>query len=92
MSAAESTTDHDVIRKRIEARGGHPAIVKAMERDGKGDGILRVDFRDHGDKLDDVEWDEFCEVLDENKLAFLHRDETADGRESRFSKFASREA
>ena len=91
MRAAESTTDHAVIRNWIEARGGHPAIVKATEHDGKGDGILRVDFRDHGDKLDDVDWDAFFKVFDENKLAFLHQDKTADGKESRFSKFVSRE-
>ena len=41
MSASsETTTDHDAIRKWVEARGGHPARVKGR---GPG-GILRVDF------------------------------------------------
>ena len=91
MSAAQTMIDHDDIRQWIEDRGGRPAIVKATEHDGKGEGILRVDFQDGGNKLDDVEWDEFFKVFDDNNLAFLHQDETADGSESRFNKFVARE-
>lgn len=95
MSAAETTTDHDTIRKWIEERKGAPSVVRATEGDSKDeghvDGILRVDFRDPDDALDDIDWDDFFRVFDENKLAFLHQDKTADGHVSRFNKFVARE-
>lgn len=91
MSAGETTTDHDVIRRWIEDRNGHPAVVKATEDNGRGGGLLRVDFRDHGDKLDDIDWDAFFQVFEDSKLAFLHQDKTADGSTSRFNKFIARD-
>ena len=91
MSAGETTTDHKVIRKWIEDRNGHPSVVKATEDNGRGGGLLRVDFRDPDHKLDDIDWDEFFHIFDENGLAFLHQDKTADGSISRFNKFIARE-
>jgi hypothetical protein len=90
MSSAETTTDHGVIRKWAETRGGRPAVVEGTEG-GDGEGILRIEFR-HADKLEDVDWDKFFETFDDRKLAFLHQDKTADGRESRFFKFVHRGA
>ena len=90
MSQAGTTTDHKVIRKWIEERKGRPSVVKGTEgRDGEG--ILRVDFRDPDDKLEDIAWDEFFETFEDRKLAFLHQDKTADGKTSRFFKFVHRE-
>ena len=90
MSEAKTTTDHDEIRKWIEARKGRPTVVHGTE--GKdGDGILRVDFQEPDDKLDGIGWDEFFKTFDDRKLAFLHQDKTKDGKESRFNKFVSRE-
>lgn len=91
MSAAEPTTDHDVIRKWIEERKGHPSVVRATEDNGREGGILRVDFQDPDDALDDIGWDEFFRIFDESNLAFLHQDKTADGSVSRFNKFVSRD-
>jgi hypothetical protein len=91
MSAGETTTDHDVIRHWIEERGGKPAFVAATEDNGRSGGLLRVDFQNPDGKFDDIEWDEFFKVFDDNKLAFLHQDKTADGSVSRFNKFVSRE-
>lgn len=89
MSSAKTTTDHNAIRKWVESRNGRPAVVKGTEgRDGEG--ILRIEFR-HGDKLEDIAWDEFFETFEDRKLAFLHQDKTADGSESRFFKFVARE-
>ena len=90
MSTAQTTTDHDEIRQWIEARKGRPTVVEGTEgRDGEG--ILRVDFREPDDKLEEVPWDEFFKTFDDRKLAFLHQDKTADGHESRFHKFVHRE-
>lgn len=91
MSSSETTTDHDTIKQWIEARKGHPAVVRATEDNGKSGGLLRVEFRDPEDKLEEVDWDEFFKIFDENELAFLYQDKTADGHESRFNKFIARE-
>lgn len=86
-TSAETTTDHDAIRKWVEARGGHPARVKGR---GPG-GILRIDFNEPEESLEEISWDEFFKVFDDNDLAFLHQDKTHDGQVSRFSKFVERQ-
>lgn len=86
MSEAQSTTNHDQIRRWIEARKGRPARVKTS---GEG-GILRVDFGEAEENLEEISWEEFFSIFDENDLAFLHQDKTTDGKTSRFSKFVSR--
>ncbi|MDX8528982.1 hypothetical protein RFM68_31400 [Mesorhizobium sp. MSK_1335] len=86
MSEAKTTTNHDEIRKWVEARGGHPAVVRTK---GPG-GILRVDFGDPEEALEPVEWDEFFRIFEENALAFLHQDESGSGGKSRFNKFVER--
>lgn len=85
------TTDHDTIRKWVEARGGKPATVKGTS--GKNEsGVLRIDFPGRGaeDSLEEISWDEFFNKFEESKLAFLYQEETKSGEESRFSKFVSR--
>jgi hypothetical protein len=89
MSQARQTLDHKQIRGWIEQRGGRPTRVKGTE--GKdGEGILRVDFAEPDDKLEPIDWDEFFETFEDRKLAFLHQDRTANGKESRFFKFVMR--
>jgi hypothetical protein len=88
MAEATTTTNHDEIRKWIEARNGRPAAV----RTGSSGGILRIDFGEPEDNLEPVEWDEFFRIFDENRLAFLHQDKTRDGKTSRFNKFVERGA
>ena len=92
MSTSGTTTDHDTIRKWIEDRGGRPSVVRATEDEGKGGGLLRVDFRDRDDALDEIGWDEFFKIIEDNRLAFLYQDKTKDGDVSRFSKFVERES
>lgn len=89
MSSSETTTDHDTIRKWVEQRKGRPAVVKGTEG-SDGEGLLRIEFR-HGDKLEDIAWEEFFETFEDRKLAFLYQEKTADGNESRFFKFVKRE-
>jgi hypothetical protein len=85
-SEAQRTTDHNVIRKWAEERGGKPATVKATEGNGHA-GILRIDFDPPDEGLDRISWDEFFEKFDEAGIAFLHQDRTKDGELSRFHKF-----
>lgn len=90
MSSSETTTDHDVIRKWIEKRGGVPTVVRGTEGED-GEGILRVDFGKRDDALDEIPWEAFFETFEDRGLAFLYQDETKDGEESRFFKFVKRE-
>ena len=90
--ASKTTTDHDVIRKWVEERGGKPATVKRTG-DEEEPGVLRIDFPGYSgkDSLEEISWDQFFEKFDEKNLAFLYQEQTRDGEESRFFKFVSRE-
>ena len=83
-----TTTDHDTIRAWAEARGGRPARVADT---GEAGGILRIDFREPDEGLEEIGWDTFFAVFEDRKLAFLYQDETASGGTSRFNKFVSRD-
>lgn len=88
---SRTTTDHKIIQKWAEQRGGRPATVRATEEDGHA-GILRIDFDPNEKKLDPIGWDEFFRKFEESKLAFLYQDHTKDGGISRFHKFVDRSA
>ncbi|MFC3204653.1 hypothetical protein [Aquamicrobium soli] len=86
MSEAVTTTDHDKIRRWVEEREGRPAVVRTS---GSG-GLLRIDFGEPEENLEELSWDEFFEIFDDNDLAFLHQNRTSDGNTSRFHKFVER--
>ncbi len=86
MSHASTTTDHAVIRRWAEERGGRPSRVKDTAR---GDaGILRLDFGDRDEGLEEISWDEFFETFERSELALLHGEE----KDSRFNKLVHRSA
>jgi hypothetical protein len=76
----------------VEERGGKPATVKGTGKKKSDVGILRIDFPGYSgeDKLEEISWDEFFQKFDEGNLQFLYQTETADGKESRFSRFISK--
>ena len=91
--SSKTTSDHEVIKKWVEKRGGVPTSVK-----GTGGrttpGVLRINFQQGTKKdsrLEEISWVEFFKKFDKNRLAFLYQDKTSDGKESRFFKFISRE-
>ncbi len=87
--SSQTTTDHDTIRRWAEERGGVPAVVRGTE-DDEGEGILRIDFAEPDDSLEEISWEEFFEVFEDRELAFLYQEETEDGNESRFFKLVNR--
>ena len=91
-SEGKVTTDHDEIRRWVEERGGHPATVRSTIGDGHEPGILRIDFPGYSGEqsLEEISWDEVFEKFEQENLAFLHQDETADGEKSRFNKLIAR--
>jgi hypothetical protein len=85
VAASFTTRDHDVIRTWAESRGGTPADVEGTG--DKGAGVLRIEFRDEGDRLEDVGWDAFFATFDDSDVDFLYQERTSDGSVSRFHKF-----
>ena len=93
MSSAKTTTNHDEIRRWVEKRGGHPAVVSSTENSrGRDGGLLRIDYDEprgnDDDRLHRITWNEFFRIFDENDIAFLHDPEG----DSRFSKFVQKES
>jgi hypothetical protein len=89
---SKKTTDHDTIRRWVEARGGRPAAV-AETHEGDEVGVIRIAFAPAGDEtegLEEITWEEFFEKFEEKNLAFLHQEQTKDGGTSRFFKFVTR--
>lgn len=93
MSTSKTTTNHNEIQRWVEERGGHPARVKGTENK-RSAGVLRIDYPGYSgeESLEAITWEEFFEGFDDNELAFLYQDKTADGKQSRFSKLVSRNA
>jgi hypothetical protein len=93
MSAHSSniTTDHDEIRRWVEARGGKPSTVKRTEKDGEP-GVLRIDFPGYSGEgsLEEISWDDFFKKFEESKLAFVYQELTASGQQSNFCKLVRR--
>lgn len=92
MSEDESkrTTDHETIRQWAEERDGEPATVEDTAADDEP-GVLRFDFQDGDESLEQIGWDAFFETFEESDLAMVYQEETSDGEESRFFKFVSRD-
>jgi hypothetical protein len=91
-SDTRKTTDHEEIRRWVEAHGGKPARVRGT---GNGDdpGVLRIDFPGGTgeDELEHISWDEWFEKFDESNLAFLYQEERSGGGDSTFFKLVSRD-
>lgn len=84
MSSAHPTTDHDEIRQWAEKQGGRPARVRGTG--GKNDpGMIRIEFRDPDDHLEEISWEDWFKDFEDNKLALLHTEDT------RFAKLISRD-
>jgi hypothetical protein len=93
-AASYTTTDHDVIRAWAEARGGRPAAVSGTGDGADHDpdaGLLRIEFRDDDDSLDEVDWEPFFATFDDRGLAFVYQEKTSDGSPSRFNKFVRKD-
>jgi hypothetical protein len=85
---AETTTDHDPIRKWAESKGGKPAAVKRTHQGGDV-GIIRIMFPgappSQHDALAEIGWDDFFKEVEERKLALLYDED------SLFSKIVGRD-
>lgn len=92
MAARETVTDHDRIKQWAEARKARPACITGTRSD-HGVGLVRLDFPDYigADSLETIGWDEWFTQFDEQNLALVIQQETADGQRSNFNTLVSRE-
>lgn len=91
-STSRTLIDHNEIRRWAEEREAKPAVVRTTHQ-AESSGIIRLDFPGYSgeDSLEEIEWDEWFEDFDRNKLALIVQDQTANGEESNFNKLVSRE-
>jgi hypothetical protein len=84
-------TDHDEIRRWAEERDAQPACVRGTGSE-EDVGMIRLDFPGYSGEtsLEPIEWDEWLQKFDDNKLALLVEDETAGGEQSNFNKIVGR--
>jgi competence ComEA-like helix-hairpin-helix protein len=87
------TTDHQAIQQWVESRGGKPAHVVRTGAKAGDPGILRIDFPGYSGagSLEPLDWDRWFDAFEQNQLALLHQDTTADGQPSRFNKLVRRQ-
>ncbi|MBL9095244.1 MAG: hypothetical protein JNL96_28755 [Planctomycetaceae bacterium] len=92
-SATKRTTDHARIKNWAEKHGGKPATIKDTPKSGEDAGLLRIDFPGGAANppLEPISWDAFFEKFDSEKLAMIYQEEKADGDDSTFCKFVSRD-
>src|SRR5690349_15133472 len=71
---AVTTIDHEEIQQWVESHGGHPATVQSTANEGRAGGVLRIDFPGFSGKqsLREISWDEWFQIFDQRKLAFLY--------------------
>jgi hypothetical protein len=93
MGQSKVTTDHEVIRRWTEERGGFPATVKETSEDGKP-GVLRIDYPGFSgeERLERISWESFFDAFEKNNLAFLYQEKVSGGKLSRFSKLIDRDS
>ena len=91
---AKTTHDHKVIQKWAEERGGKPAHAKGTGKSEDDPGIIRIEFPSaknaNDGNLEEIGWDVFFEKFDEQKLALVYQEHTADGARSNFNKLVAR--
>jgi hypothetical protein len=89
---SQITTDHEQIRRWVEARGGRPARVRGTGG-GRDPGLLRIDMPGYSgsESLEPIDWDEFFDKFDASNLAFVYQETTAAGQRSNFNKLVDRQ-
>lgn len=66
------TTDHFIIQDWAEYRYGHPARMKNLESDFYHGGLV-LHFEDDEPEIDveDISWEEFFHIFDDNNMVFM---------------------
>lgn len=83
---SQTTTDHDTIREWAEDNDGQPARVEGTGDGDDDGGLLRIDFGDEDEDLEEISWDEFFDEFEDSNLALVYEED------SRFSKLVDRDS
>ncbi len=85
------TTNHDVIKRWIEYRYGHPAHIIGAH-DSLDRGGLYITFEDDEPdiEVEHISWKAFFRIFERNNLAMLYRTKTQSGVQSKFYTFMDR--
>ncbi len=88
---SKTTTNHDLIRKWAEERGGEPSKI-ASTGDGGDPGLIRIHFPEYSsdEPFEKISWDDFFRKFDEANLEFVYQETTSDGERSNFFKLVRR--
>jgi hypothetical protein len=85
---AETTTDHETIRKWADSKGGKPAAVDRTHSGGDV-GIIRIMFpgapQSEHESLVEISWEEFFREFEDRQLALIYDPD------SRFNKVVGRD-
>lgn len=88
MSTTKRTDDPRTIHRWAEDRQGRSTRVAETTKVG---GILRIDFQQPDEGLEEISLEQVFEILQKRDLDFLYQERTDDGSVSRFHKFVSQE-
>ena len=86
MASSHIVIDHNDIQDFAKKTGGKPAIVSDTAKDGSS-GVLRFDHGRDNEGLEEISWDRFFEIFEEQELALM-LDQSGDN--PNFNKFVSR--
>ncbi|WP_017730765.1 hypothetical protein [Nafulsella turpanensis] len=91
MAKSEKTTDHNAIKSWVNEHDGVPMKVKDTDKGNSA--LLRIGFPDNknsdSENLEEISWDKFFKVFDDNKLALLYQPEDND---KLFTKLVNRDS
>ncbi|MGB3183012.1 MAG: hypothetical protein WBB45_16590 [Cyclobacteriaceae bacterium] len=90
MSDTKKTTSHDEIKKWAKEHDASPVKVKSTGG-SSGEGLIRLALEGHSkgdDDLEEMTWDEFFKIFDDNNLAMLYDKES----NNNFFKLVSRDS
>jgi hypothetical protein len=81
-----STIDHDEIRRWVESRRGTPAFALI-----KNTRVPMIDFASGLSFIMNVSWEEWFQVFDQERHAFVCKETCDDGLQSRFYQLIPRD-
>lgn len=89
-SQTKRTTDHERIKKWAEERNAKPSVITD---DGEKTELIRLDFPGYAKKnLQEISWDQWFDLFEENELELIYQEETEDGQRSNFNKLVDRKS
>lgn len=92
LDESKTTDNHITIKKWAEERDGKPALMDGIVPENGGGEMLRINFMGGSEgPMNQISWDKFFEIFENNNLLFLYEDEIKVGEKSKFHKFIKKD-